>query len=554
MAQEAMDTELASLPSEVATAVREYRRVLQAVQYRTPLQRANQIVGRKNAIALAHRKQSEAERVFNLLAPGHSTQLSVDFFRLLFRGGVALTIPVTLVSNGEGVVLLQTNESKQVTSQLFPDLLSALPSFLSGLSAAQPRPLPQFVHKASHSPCSFHLSLETAIPAWTAAVHSPQRLQEFVVPRGPSISLLRVYWRKDRKPVHYLVAQGKAPYQSLSTAAHKTRLIDRSFSEPFLMESRCRVDPSIAHLTVQRLKLVPDVSTALKTCAQVIEGSLAAGKELREMVCDFVGSWKGEWVFIGCQGFTHRSKFKGKMKIIVPNEAVTLQSLMFPLVTRKSLVYTRIRKSQAVSRDEDIPQTDTLPAHPDSHKRHLASYSVSQSCFDSPMRSAVSKPTFPGKRDCNAAAKSTLASGVRQYDCMLEKSRAYKEEVHSKEDFVEKYGGVHVWRRKLRDFMAFASKLPQVANIFLENIGFEETDTIVCGLLRVLRGRYNFYYKDSLKHFHHRKCILPSQYALFLAGIEGVFLELTQSESESQAIVQRFQQFQQCICRPDTPV
>ena len=551
-----METEPNYLPSqeEVRKVFKDFKQVLKVARYQTPLQRANHLVLRNSSIALAQKVQSEAEHVFNLLQPGHGTVHSVDFFRVLLSAqqAIPLRIPVTLLSDAEGVVLVRTNETGHISIRLFPEAPKGLAAFFEevGKLGAVRATLPRFVHKTISQPSSFHVSIEAALQAWEEASGAEHRLQQYVLPHSKSTSLLRTHWREDKGPIYYFISQGTSGTKPLPSIVSKTHIIDRSFSEPHLIENRARIKKSTSNLVVQRLRPIPELNQALEACLKTLSGTISVDQRITEMVCDFTSDAHYEWVFLGCDGFSFKSKLRSWTQTIKQNKVVDLQCLMFPLVTRKSVVHKRLHWTNKLKTIASQQNLDEIQVASDTKECFVAPPAAFHSTLDSPEHDSYEDAIYHPRAKRRMVVNSLLSRDVSRYDSLVQESRAYKEETNNKINFVERHGGTDVWKRKLRDFLVVLVKLREVSDLFCENIGIEETEMIMCGLMRVIRGDYNFYYKEALKKVHHRKNIAAWQYDLFLKSIEGVFREVTQSEEETQLILQRFEQMEKFICRP----
>lgn len=549
-----METEPDYLPSqkEVEKVFKDFKQALKVVRYQTPLQRANYIATRTRSIAFEQKVQSQVERVFNLLKPGHNTVYNVDLMRTLktAQWSVALRIPVTLLSEGDGAVLLKTNEQGYVAARHFPDAAKGVQSFLEEVGktlAARPY-LPRFVHKHRGEPCTFHSDADSAVAAWTAAAHSDHRLQQYVQPHSKSTSLLRVLWRDAKTAVYYSITHGPSAGKGLPSLATKTNIINRSFSEPFLLESRARIKNSTSNLIIQRLNPIPEVSHALDTCVKLLNSTLRVDQRVVEMVCDFTPDLRHEWVCLGCEGFTFQSRLRELTATIKQNEVMNLQCLMFPLVTRKSVVYSRLHWSNKLKSIAQRQRVDFVSVAEDTHECVMpqqVDYSAMESPIEENCVGTADRPRVKKK----VIVESLLRRDVSTYDKMVQEYRAYKEENSSKVNIIEKHGGLDVWKRKLREFMAIMEKTSELSDLYNENIGVEESDMIICGLLRVVRGGYNFYYKEALRRVHCRMSISAAKYALFLSLIRGVLMEITQNEVDSMIVLRRLEQLKPFICQ-----
>ena len=113
------------LPStdEVREVFRDYRQVLRETSFLTPLQRCQRLVTRTYSVHQMQHSQATSIKVHSLLPPGLHTRLHIDFLRLLClqEGNIPLRIPLTLLSQAQGCVLMKTGETGVVRMKAFAD-------------------------------------------------------------------------------------------------------------------------------------------------------------------------------------------------------------------------------------------------------------------------------------------------------------------------------------------------------------------------------------------------------------------------------------------------
>ena len=549
-----MDEGLKSLPSmeEINRVFKDFKQVLKVARYRTPLQRIHKIATRHCTIAFTQKLESEAERVFNLLPPGIHTVHNVDFLRVLLAAeqNVSLRVPVSLLNSGQKLVLIKNSDGGQVTFKTFTQTERGLQAFKEEVLKVGPfRPfLPKFVHKVASNASTFHAAFEGAAVAWKETVDVPQRLQQYIQPCSKSASLLRVHWKKGRRvPTYYYICQGASKAKTLPTLLTTIKGMDRSFSDTHTQSQAC-VKKSTSNLIVQRLKEIPELNKPLEVCVKMISATLRPGEALAEMVCDFTSSSQHQWVFLSCKGFTLETKLKLVTHTMEQSQIIDLRFLMYPLVANRFLLRQRLKWSnklktiatQQQSEVADIVSTDMecslMP--PEKAKTFLDSLTDSED---------EKEPRYRKRR----IVKALLSQDVSHYDRLVMGSRVYKEESRNKINFVEKYGGAQGWMKLMMEFFTEFHREEDVNILFTENLSVEESGMIVCSLLRVIRGDYNFYYKEALKRVHHRLSIRKSQYAKFLTQMEGAVMRLTDSEEDTKLILLRFKQLEEYICRPE---
>lgn len=537
---------LKSLPpaEEVARVFNDFKEVLKVARYRTPLQRIHRLTTQHCAITYSQKLQTEADRIFNLLPPGLNTVHNVDFLRLLIPAipTVVLRIPVTLLDCGGRYALLKNSETGVVTMKAFKDSDKACAAFEEAIRSSG---LPQYVHKSAVSPASFHPTLQSALTLWAGA-SSPQQLQQFIPPVFKSPCCLRVHWsRVWPKPRYYLITRGCVlQTNGLPSILTAGKSFGRAFSTP--PDSSYELfGQDVKGLRVQKMRKGPELRRELETCLRVLGSSLRPGLGLREVVCDFKPTAGRKWVFLKCQGYTVETRMKLSTSSIEQHRVIDLRFLMYPLVANRSLLRSRLKWSNKLK---------TIATQ---QAQQVISVVTNDECMLGSEASVVSL-TEPRSEDRNSptarkrvVVKTLLAKGVVAYDRLVQGSRQFKAEQQNKTNVAERCGGEALWKQHIGAFFQKFQAAKEVSGFFAENLGIDEANMITCSLLRVVRGDYNFYYKEALKKVHHRLQISPSTYSLFLSELHKHLELVTDCQADVVLVLKRFQQLQEYICAPE---
>jgi len=536
---------LKSLPpaEEVARVFNDYKAVLKVARYRTPLQRIHRLTTQHCAITYSQKLQTEADRIFNLLPPGLNTVHNVDFLRLLISAvpTVVLRIPVTLLDCGGRYALLRNSEADVVTVKLFKDSEKACAAFEEAIHCSA---LLQYVHKSVASPVSFHSTLQSALALWTGT-SSQQQLQQYIPPVYKSPCCLRVHWsRAWPKPRYYFITSGSVmPSNGLPFLLTAGKSLGRAFSNP--SDSGCDVfGQDFKGFKVQKMRKGPELRKELETCLRVLNSSLRPALGLREVVCDFKPTAGRKWVFLKCQGYTVETRMKLSTSFLEQHRVIDLRFLMYPLVANRSLMRSRLKWSNKLKTIATQQAQQTVSVAPD------------EECVIG-SESSVLSHTEPRSEDRNSptarkrvVVKALLAKGVVAYDRLVQDSRQFKADQQNKANVAERCGGEALWKQHIGAFFQQFQTTKEASDFFAENLSIDEASMITCSMLRVVRGDYNFYYKEALKKVHHRLKIPAPTYSLFLSGLHKYLETVTECQTEAAVVLRRFQQLQEYICAP----
>jgi hypothetical protein len=80
-------------------------------------------------------------------------------------------------------------------------------------------------------------------------------------------------------------------------------------------------------------------------------------------------------------------------------------------------------------------------------------------------------------------------------------------------------------------------------------MGPEALDMKACTILRVLKGDYNFYYKEALRKTHDNVSVRKEHFKCFLEWLRPVFLEVAGAK-DAEKIEGRIQQLEEFIRKP----
>lgn len=525
-----------SLP-DVDQVFKDFKRALAQSHYETPLRRANRLHVRQGSIALEQKTQGETDQVFNLLPPGHFTRLKVDWWRLLvgLEQSVVLNVPVTVVSQSSGVVLLRNNAAGQVVYRAFPSLESALTVLEAELPKGPASFFPKLAHKIAGRGVTFYKKSADVCTAWAEAAPEPQQVQQFIQTHTKSATLLRVHWQSARKtPTLYILScsQGKR--------GGKLPVLSRSSSEACL-QSYTGVIRSSANLTVQRSKPIAELEGSIGLCVRLLNSSLSLTQRVSEAVFDFVPDVQRQWVLLACKGYSFVSRKKLLTQVLEPQKPIDVHYLMYPVVARKEEVRAKMLEKNAKSLQKRLSAVGS------------ALKMLKPPSFPHQSASMESSPQFLLKTTLPALVSSPLEHQIitREVGCyekLVGNSRLHKESQKASIDLVGKYEGIQVWKAALHKSYRALHENAEIADYFEEEIGFEQHFAVVNALLRVLKGDFNFYYKETLRKIHSRFCVRRSHYAVFMLYLNTALGETAISRSDALMALQRFKDLETIIC------
>ena len=515
--------------AEVARLMRDFKQALNAAPYQTPLCRAQRQLRFRLSIQHAQHSQSQAQKVQHLLPSGHRTILNPDVLRAIAASDSHphLLIPSTLLSTNTGAVLLTNKANNDIVDiYKFSELT---PAFHALEKAEKTRPrtdFPRFVYRSAAQSSSFHYHVESAISAWRKSSIS-QHLQVFIQPRSKAPSLLRVHWKQQQPLTCY------ALYEE-HRSAPLPPLVTRSASVI------AKVQPDSAFLTVVRIKRAPSLEPAMVTVARILRPLLEKEANVCELVCDFTQDQAARWVFLRCQGLVFQpAKEQLEVAIIAPQSRSDPCFRVFPVVVR--------------TKEEEIRLCWSDKLHNIAAKHHLswsnflrATKEVSQLPADpKPDPPQPHRAKTPNKR--HSLAEDVMSRGVEGMNRLLCMSRASRAQAAEAQNFVEMYGGEDLWRPAIIAALLDFYQRDEIVDFVLDGMNHEQMLLISNSLFRILRGDYNFYYKETLRKVHFRYDITPKQFQTLLLVLGDVVTPICLPE-HTQAIIRRFKEFQSYIC------
>ena len=476
---------------------------------------------------------------------------------------ISLRIPATLLSEGGHSILLRTSSTGQVLSQKFSHFDLAFSSLRHHALQSSHRKahFPLFVHKSVSGLATFHRDSDSAISAWKAISDQPHRLQQFIQPFSKSVTLVRAHWKATKNvATFYFISHGPGTGKSHpSLATHMSNSMSLGSGEAF----HACVSRSSANLIVQKSKSIPELDYTIGECVRLLSCSLKDNQRIVELVCDFVSDWTHQWVLLDCKGYRFRTKGKIKTETLAPKHEIDLNYLMFPLVARKAAIKKKINRTLllgtiATKRRMSIVGAETTEG---GYKpgRDIALLGAS-SLLDittiladgaSSFNTRETEPSTQGNLSTSAISdmhSSLLTRDVHKFESLVKGSQVYKEEIRRTVDMVAKHGGEDVWRPLLITGLNKLVATTGISVYFEEQLGVEECHMMVSGLLRVLRGNYNFYYKEALRRLHQRKGVTVEHFQVFITGLEGVVRDAQINAGDAAIVVKRFKSMEEYIC------
>lgn len=540
-----------SLPTEleVEQVFKDFRQVLKASRFHTPLQRINHYHSSQSVIALQQRKAAELETVFNLLQPGHDTCLRVDFLPAICDIGehCSVKIPVTMFKRGEEVVVMRNNKAGQVVYRSYCRLKTAIMAFEKETeSMSFPRPLfPRYVHKSQDRPMSLLLHSEEILPLW---LHTPptchQYVQEFIQPATKTVSLIRTHW-KDSKPtsVFYISKDGnKGKFRE--TAPRKMTGLARSSSEATLVrETDVCISYASSSLLVRKNKPVPELDRYIQEIIRVINVTLGKQRKIVEIVCDFIYDSGKSWVFLACKGFKFSHKGENITQIVQQKQGIDIRYLMYPVIANKTEIQKRLFRKNSAS-NFTLHRRNDLIGSAISHFGRLPGVRNASFSSEIPLKTENTETDIAEP----SLERDILTRDVAQLDLLLQKSRKCKLVLKNKIDMVEKYGGMKRWLPTLHSLYHRFYSIPEIYPYFEEQIGFEEHSLMIHVISKIFQGGYSFYYKELLGNLHKKHEITVAHYDMFVSVLRDMMAEAGMETRDMDLAVHRFRELQAYIC------
>lgn len=532
---------------EVSKVFRDYRRVLKETSFLTPLQRGQRLVSRANSVHYQQRYENSSMKVKSLLPPGLQTRLDIDFYRILPKhdSNIALKIPLTLLSQTSGCTLMKTMDSGLIRLRRFLDRERGLRVLGEEIRRLGKGRSPLLVFRRENEMIRICTDWEEAMECWRTDVATVQMLQQYVHPYSRNTRILRVHWQESHsKPTFYYLNHQASKSTIPPLLPSRPDVLSRSRS---VLSSTVNnpedVYPETAYIAP---KTLPELLKPLETCLKVLQLSLGNGEKVSEFVCDFISDQQHEWVFLACKGLTFTCKKRLLTKILEASQPITLNYLFYPLVVNKPFFQSRMHwenKLRGIAKQHNLSVAAMMNT--------LHDYSTLVG--DSPTVEKVQEKQTVDRKNRPKSEKICLESeiitkGVTRYEQIRMKSRLSKENAKHGVDYLGKYGGLQVWHSALVVFAQRLQTLHTISDLFADRMSFDELRAFSNGLVRVLKGDFNLYYKEGLRKVHQRAAISKGLFAVFLEEVEVMVWGVTQDKTDTSLIYQRFLSLQEYIC------
>ena len=549
--------------TDLSQVFKDFKEVIQIHRFATPLQRAHRRQQQQSAQFLSQKQLQEAQQVHFLLPPGHYTQLKVDFCWELrkWRGRIEVKIPVTMTAKGGKIWVMYTCEKGSIETQSHLTLDTAFRHFSSLLhrtSSFKPN-TPKYVLKLDDSSPQFFPSLALVRSHWLSTPASHYQLQQYIAPHTKAATLVRAHWKSSQQSAtcYFIYQDHVTSEQRLSCVLDQVpTLFNRSHSENTLPKQ----GKTTSKVVIQRSKLIPELDNAVKDCVKVVQNGLIPGESVSEAVFDFVSNQKHQWVVLGCKGYTRNTKERRvKIATFEQKTEINMKFLLYPLLARKSIIHKKINHSVFLSsvafrRRKGIIPSETVTQTTSKVPLIAKTTESVLPVLDTTSRSSSVRSTCP----CPMLSKTfftndslprrVITQEVSKYDNMREYMRKNQEIAKNKQDFVEKYGGMQFWLPQIQFLISEVLKNSDYGNYFEEIPNIEECSFIIHCFSRIIRGNYNFYYKETLGKLHSKCGISLVHFDSFLKGIEAVLMGVEISRGDSEEILRRFRELKDYIC------
>ena len=538
------DASSASLP-DVDRIFHDFKQAMSHFHYETPLRRANRLHARQNSIALEQKAQGETDLVFNLLPPGHFTSLKVDIWRILagLGEGVVLKIPGTVVSMGQDVMVMRNNAAGQVVFRPCPGVEQGLAGLETEGGKSGFSTFPKFVHKVTDEKVAFYRNTSEVLAAWLAAGNAPQMIQQFIQAHTKSATLVKVHWKGTEKiPAVYFISSTSSQRKGMNASVGKLPFLCRNSSESNIATFTGITRTSVG-LTVHRSKPIPELNSMLELCIRVLNLSLPLSQRVSEAVFDFIPDVNRQWVLLACDGFRFVARKKIVTKVVQHDEKIDVNFLMYPVIARKEDLQERLKKTNGPGRLQK--RLSTLNNALRAIKQPTLSNSSPNVAESLPV--LPSKPTLPSLPP--PLEQQILTRQVSHFDKLIGDSRLHKETQKASIDLIKKYGGVDIFHPILLKVFLTIYENPEIETFSEDTVNFEQQNSIINSLLRVLKGDCNLYYKETLRKIHSHLNIHQADYAVLMESVRGVLRDMGMAEGDLDLVIVRFKALEGLICR-----
>jgi hypothetical protein len=258
-----------------------------------------------------------------------------------------------------------------------------------------------------------------------------------------------------------------------------------------------------------------------------------------EAVFDFIPDSQRQWVLLGCKGYCFLDRKKLVTQVLEPQEPINGRYLMYPVVARKEETREKLHEKEARTLKKCYTSVGTAAFKPQISKTSPASQ---KSSAQFAVKSSLPTHIPP------SIEYQILSRDVSCYDRLIGNSRLHKETQQASIDLVGKHGDVEMWKPAVHKAYKSLHDNGEITDYFVERMGFEQHFAIVNSLLRVLKGDFNFYYKDTLVKIHRKFCIPKSHYAIFMMHLEAELMDTAIPRCEIAIALKRFRAFEMLIC------
>ena len=465
--------------------------------------------------------------VFNLLRPGQETCLRVDFMRVVadIEGHFYVNVPVTLLSKGKEVVLMKNNHMGQIVYKTFPGIKTAVAAFVKAadeMNASRPF-FPRYVHKAADRPLSLLSSSEEIGPLWRSFGITRQSLCQFLPSATRSVSLFRLHWQSHlQSTTYYYLCKDNKP-----AGPRQVSGLGRSFSTADLQVNEVSIKKNSPDLEVRKIRPVYELERSVQEIVRALNFTLGKNRKITEIVCDFICVSADKYVFIACRGFSFTSKTGSIAKSVHQNQGIDIRFLVNPTVVAQCgqiqyKVFNNTRSASVIGRHRDSICSDTSLVLPECRLETDTS--------------------------CAGVEHELVARDVKKFDQLLQKARRCKLVLKQTTDLVQKYGGCEHFAQVLRGLRQRFYCSPEILPYFSDPLNIEGFSCKLHVLLRILKGDYHFYYKETIFKLHSRYHITKTHYKLFLSAVQGLLLEANVKKGDVDMALERLRELEPFIC------
>ena len=297
------------------------------------------------------------------------------------------------------------------------------------------------------------------------------------------------------------------------------------------------VQPESAALTVVRIKHAPDLDPAMAAIVRILRSELKRKATISELVCDFAQDQAARWVFLCCQGLAFQPARQLLAVTIAPQLPINSGFLLYPVAAQTKEVADRLNwntKLHDIATQQHLSWTGFLRTG-----KEYSELPQESKREDEPQRK-----TSPQK---SRLVEEVISREVDRMDLLLCRSRASRTQAAERLNFVEKYGGGKSWEPVVYAALLKFYRHDDIEGFVLEGMSPDQMLLVSNSVMRVLRGEYNFYYKEILRKVHQNYTISPHHFQILLQVLAEAVSPICSPE-HTEAILQRFKEFKPYIC------